>query len=1048
LAVSEDMRAQAESSARVARANEALVRENIYVADMRIAQQMRRDGDLTSLAGILDRYANDDQRGFEWRYLNRFRDVVRLTLQAHEHDIDGLAFSASGDVLATTCLKDGTVRVWNAMSGGPLGSYQVRTSTPRRWQEKLSALSPDGRRIAVLTDMRTLVVYDVETRSELARYDHQHSINTLAFLADSRLVVIGADDETLVWEYETAAVVQRCPGARLVAVCPDGRQLGLADRPSWSSSLRLFDIPTTAAVRDFPQPAPVHDIAYSHDGTKVAVLGDGRPFSTIHIRNPYSSQLLWAEGGRPGEHYDQIGFSGDDRWLAASATDGRLRLWDARSGQSDSALRGPATRMTQFAFSAGQPWLATALPGGKVLVWDQRLLVPCATLTPEREVTGPLRFAPDGETLAVATPDRHVLLIDRAMRSVRLKLPRHDRRVLDLAFSPSGKQLVTTDGEFVYCWNCHDGQRQWATPVTFAVCLDWSPRQNLIAWAGATRSIGLLDAEHGSKLDATMVQPNEVLGLRFLPDGERLVSVSADGTIRLWNAVSDKAVGEPLSAEAPLHQVAVSAGGKLIAAVGRRLWVWRLNDDNSLNELPIHHVWAGNYPNSFAFSPDGKTLGLGGSTGLFRAVDTETGKLHFTFSGRRIGAASVAYDPGGNDLATISPEGCLNFWNLSQWKTQSLAGSPLSAVTSLAFSPDGSTLAIGTDDSVTSGRPASSETDDEPAIRGLSKGNLSNVATATAGEVDARPWDSSGPGFRLWDVASEREQPALGQCVSATAIPLVAWSRSGFVAAGSHDGTVWIWNSHEKRLVTRFAVNPDCEKVIGWRAEDGQPISRQTIKELDGIAALTFSVDGGTLAVATRQGIIQVINTNDWEHRRTLTSDAAAVSCLAFAPSGSMLVANRGGQLLCWQLATGPDFRVHHVGESSDSRIISAAFSRTGRLFAMGREDGVVELFDGSFANGDDVITSAKRHMLKGHVDRVASLCFSSDDRTLVSGSWDTTVRLWHTVSGQELGMLDAHHGKIEVVAFSPDGNVLATGGQRDADHGEVLLWRTNPFDY
>jgi WD40 repeat protein len=116
-----------------------------------------------------------------------------------------------------------------------------------------------------------------------------------------------------------------------------------------------------------------------------------------------------------------------------------------------------------------------------------------------------------------------------------LTLPKHDRKVLDLSFSPAGTQLVTTDGEFVHCWNCQDGQRQWTTPVTFAVCLDWSPRQNLIAWAGATRSIGLLSAEHGTKLDATMVQPNEVMGLRFLPDGERIVSISADGTVRIWS---------------------------------------------------------------------------------------------------------------------------------------------------------------------------------------------------------------------------------------------------------------------------------------------------------------------------------------------------------------------------------------------------------------------------------------------------------------------------------------------------------------------------------
>ena len=77
------------------------------------------------------------------------------------------------------------------------------------------------------------------------------------------------------------------------------------------------------------------------------------------------------------------------------------------------------------------------------------------------------------------------------------------------------------------------------------------------------------------------------------------------------------------------------------------------------------------------------------------------------------------------------------------------------------------------------------------------------------------------------------------------------------------------------------------------------------------------------------------------------------------------------------------------------------------KLFAIGREDGVIELFDGPFSNGPDAFTMANHHVLKGHLDCVTSLCFSSDDRTLASGSWDTTVRLWHTASRQELGVLN-----------------------------------------
>jgi WD40 repeat protein len=499
----------------------------------------------------------------------------------------------------------------------------------------------------------------------------------------------------------------------------------------------------------------------------------------------------------------------------------------------------------------------------------------------------------------------------------------------------------------------------------------------------------------------------------------------------------------------PKEQPSPRGGRKSIAAAGRpgpgKISVWHLNDDNSLEDLHIDRPWAGALPCSFAFSPDGQTLGLGGATGLFYAIDVKTGKDRFRLSGRRVGAASVAYGRDSHDLAIISPEGCLTLWHLNRWETQTLTGSPLAAVTSLAFSHDGSALAIATDDSVTSGRPDSRETDDEPAVKGVNQSAVPIAGEAQPHDADARPWDTGGPGFRLWDVATEHEKPALGQCMTATAIPLVAWSRTGLIAAGSHDGTVWIWDRDSSQLVTRFAVNSNSEKVLSWRSKAGLPISRETIKELDGIVALAFSEDGTTLAVATRQGIVQVANTIDWQHRETICSDAADISCLAFAPTGSMLVANRGGQLLYWNLAAGPQLGPQTVGTNSDSRIFSATFSRTGHLFAIGREDGVVELFDEPFSTGPGTFSVTNRHVLKGHLDRVTSLCFSNDDRTLASGSWDTTVRLWHTASKQELGVLNAHRGKVEAVAFSPDGNVLATGGQRDADHGEVLLWRTSP---
>jgi WD40 repeat protein len=75
---------------------------------------------------------------------------------------------------------------------------------------------------------------------------------------------------------------------------------------------------------------------------------------------------------------------------------------------------------------------------------------------------------------------------------------------------------------------------------------------------------------------------------------------------------------------------------------------------------------------------------------------------------------------------------------------------------------------------------------------------------------------------------------------------------------------------------------------------------------------------------------------------------------------------------------------------------------------------------------------------LTGHTDRVHAVAFSPDGRTLLSGSYDGTARLWDVATHRQVGVpLNGHDGEVYSVAFSPQGNVVASG----ADDGMVRLW-------
>lgn len=123
------------------------------------------------------------------------------------------------------------------------------------------------------------------------------------------------------------------------------------------------------------------------------------------------------------------------------------------------------------------------------------------------------------------------------------------------------------------------------------------------------------------------------------------------------------------------------------------------------------------------------------------------------------------------------------------------------------------------------------------------------------------------------------------------------------------------------------------------------------------------------------------------------------------------------------------------------SAISQVRISPDGRFIASSSADGTVKIWNA--ANGDHMDT------LVGHMAGVGCIAWSPDSNTLASGSDDKAIRLWDRVtgrpkttarkslSGQEMSPLRGHHNYIHCLAFSPKGNMLASGSYDEA----VFLW-------
>jgi WD40 repeat protein len=80
---------------------------------------------------------------------------------------------------------------------------------------------------------------------------------------------------------------------------------------------------------------------------------------------------------------------------------------------------------------------------------------------------------------------------------------------------------------------------------------------------------------------------------------------------------------------------------------------------------------------------------------------------------------------------------------------------------------------------------------------------------------------------------------------------------------------------------------------------------------------------------------------------------------------------------------------------------------------------------------------------LEGHTLGVTGLAFAPDDKTLVSTSWDGTIRFW-SLANHEVALTLAHDGgPVTSVEFSRDGNLMATSGS----DGTARLWPAAKFD-
>jgi WD40 repeat protein len=676
-----------------------------------------------------------------------------------------------------------------------------------------------------------------------------------------------------------------------------------------------------------------------------------------------------------------IAFSRDSRFVAASAGDNSVRVWDVMSGRELHTLSGVqgsigSTIGVYFIGFASDNRVVTV--SDAIRVWDvstgrelAKVESDLSAMSNFNGTDGSIALSPDGNQLLMIQ-DEEVKIVDLATgrEARRVKLPDDQIDSLQLSLSPEGHLLAAgiVKKHFKF-WDLTAKKDQQLgptvkefSPVKFSRdgrLLALSENYTVKLWEVATlRELPALKVPNSgaftSQADAFIT---------FSDDAKRIATGGFDTDIIVWETETGKQLSNLSGRTNMAYNVAFSADGNELASGGRTRW--DLRTGRGLRTTPA--TAEKTYPIA---SPDGRLL-----------VVMKPNRNDLT----------VVETPTGRQLHTLTPSG------------------DVGVVQRGRFSADGTMLAV---------------------IYGPSDDQRQTPSTSL----------TRGSQIKIWDVKSGRELRSFTPSEVATDADFTTDGR--LIGTISYMGQISLWDAQSGSKVRDLTSSPLGAFTNPIAVKPGQ---MPTMPNMSDIAAMMTSMIGTMSAGTMGRKVTSLAFSPDGRTLATGGVESKANIDIAAMMSGAMskrpkkgtpdpadmmkdLKVESVGQVQLWDVATGREIgaiKGHGRGVSK------VAFSRDGKLLASGGTDNTIKIWD--------VATRAEVRTLTGHTASIESMDFTPDGSLLASAGEDGSTFLWDTKTGEHLLTLISLDDGGEWMVVTPQGLFDGTPVSWNQ-----ILWRYN----